>query len=311
MKKKRPIVTGTFKCARKPYKGFEEKKGRPDPDINTAILLEFIGMGAIGGKRRSLNDIEKITPNEAFIQLAKMAPLAIWGELERWQTEGARGLWIDTLIKHRRLLPFRKINTACDFLPKDSMLGSYYRDLNDFACKAKFEKEPDYVRAFRRCKSDYVNLHRLIYQLMAPAILLAPEPSKYRFHFSNPDYLSYLQHGREWQKQTEIVDRWVETLKSKVEIKEICTFDNYSDSIPYYFIVDKEYLYLSIITLSLFNLITKAFKPYSNQYVSLGQLHIGICFNCGTIITRRQLNVKSCDETCRQAYSRNNPTPLK
>lgn len=306
MNTKRPIVTGTFQCSRAPYKGFETKRAQPPLDAHTATLLEFIEMGAIGWSGRSLKDIELITPNEAFVELVKMSPLALFGGIEEWKKQDKRTAWLSELSKYK-MLSYRKHSTLGDFKQFSKNSGGMF----EFAYKAKILKEPAYVRAFRQCKVDYVNLHRLIYQLLAPTLLLKQEPTRFRFHFDHPDYSSFCILDKKWRKQSESLDNWMSSLNRKIQIREEPYGFGFLKFVQSLDVIGKEHLYLSGIIVGLIKHVLKAFTPYSDKYISLGQLKITFCPYCGAIIRRRRLNHCYCNGTCRQSHSRANPDSIE
>jgi len=331
MPRKKPCITGSIKCDRLPYPDCGEGR-KPVPTGSTAMLLEFIRLEAIGGKKKSLEKLQKIDERDVFISLGTIAPLLLNViSLSDWKKKGIGECWhkhLKTLgfphpIKKKTQVEALSKSLVAD-LPKEDQelqqqLKSTYQLLHNFSYSLYEEKNDEYTQAWKNCLDNFVNVHRLICHLLAPCLLLPGQQLyekirngkvatlPFRLHFSDPDYEAYAQNAHRWNEQRSQLNKWLSAIM-KPEFERF-TYDIHRGQPRKWpaFINPQEHLFFELPISRLISTIFDAFSPYSEDYISWGQLYIAICASCGAIIPRKRTDSQYCSDSCKKYFINNRP----
>lgn len=331
MPRKKPCIIGSIKCDRLPYPDCGEGR-KPTPTGSTAMLLEFIRLEAIGGKKKNLEKLQKIDERDVFISLGTIAPLLLNViSLSEWKNKGIGDCWsrhLKTLgfpypIKKKAQVEASSKNLVAD-IPKENLelqqqLKATYQLLHNFSYSLYEEKNDEYIQAWESCLENFVQVHRLICHLLAPCLLL-PEQYFYkkiknkeviilsfRLHFRDPDYEAYAQNSHRWDEQQSRLNTWLSTImkpefeRFKYDIhrgqpRKCPPLDNFP-----------EYRFFERLINKLISIIFDAFSPYSEECISWGQLYTAICASCGAIIKRKRTDSQYCCDSCKKYFFGNHP----
>lgn len=332
-------------CIKLPFAGYSQNKVKPATNFSTALLIEMINVGVIGGdlgrdclKRDFIPDPDNVR-NRLLVFLPILSNYYFFND---WTKSPLFKPWKHAIAYFQNFIKDHSIQSWNSHFSQASNV--FFNEVPDIDGHNKTDVFQVFFSLLfllylhkwedSEVLNDFKMLHRLLYHLSAnclfiPSIEQAKEieeksavtdltklindekgtGSLLKGHIFFDD--EFLLFKDRFENDAEELEAWVnkKMLEDKSQHKALLLWGNL-DIVPKIAAIYLEG-FVNDIIISLLNVILDSYR-HETAYLSLGQLNIGICNYCGKLIVRSILKQRFCADNsnkCQKSYRQKTPDP--